>query len=66
MCGRATDVHCRLVRFRLPDPVLHSPAQECAEGSWLSHADAASFNPHMRAVTPPSGRQLGSGWESPG
>lgn len=25
-----------------PDPVLHGPAQERAEGSWLSHADAAS------------------------
>jgi hypothetical protein len=60
MCGRATDVHNRHVRFRLPDPVLHSPAQERAEGSWLSHADAASSvmmlipgaGPFIRALLP--------------
>src|SRR5258708_2376252 len=59
-CGRATDVHNRHVRFRLPDPVLHSPAQERAEGSWLSHADAASSvmmpipgaGPFIRALLP--------------
>jgi len=27
---------------------------------------AGSFNPHMRALIPPSGRQVGPGWESPG
>ena len=27
---------------------------------------AGSFNPHMRALIPPSGRQLGPGWKRPG
>lgn len=27
---------------------------------------AGSFNPHMRALIPPSGRQSGPGWEDPG
>ena len=26
---------------------------------------AASFNPHMRALIPPTGRQSGPGWEGP-
>jgi hypothetical protein len=37
MCGRPLDAHDRHVRFRLPEPVLTSPAQEKAPGSWLSH-----------------------------
>jgi hypothetical protein len=37
MCGRPLDAHDRHVRFRLPAPVLTSPAQEKAPGSWLSH-----------------------------
>ena len=31
--------HERDVRFQLPDPVLKSPDQHRAEGSWLSHKD---------------------------
>jgi hypothetical protein len=37
MCGRPLDAHDRQVRFRLPEPVLTSPAQEKTPGSWLSH-----------------------------
>jgi hypothetical protein len=36
MCGRPLDAHDRNVRFRLPEPVLISPAQEKAPGAWLS------------------------------
>jgi len=37
MCGRPAAAHDRHVRFRLPEPVLNSPARENAPGSWLSH-----------------------------
>jgi hypothetical protein len=37
MCGRPVEDHDRHVRFRLPDPVLASPAQEKTPGAWLSH-----------------------------
>jgi hypothetical protein len=37
LCGRLLDSHDRHVRFRLPEPVLTSPGQEKAPGSWLSH-----------------------------
>jgi hypothetical protein len=39
-CGRAVDAHDRQVRFRLPDPVLTTPAQEKAPGAWMSHDSA--------------------------
>jgi hypothetical protein len=35
--GGPVDAHDRQFRFRLPDPVLHSPEQECVPGAWLSH-----------------------------
>jgi hypothetical protein len=37
MCGGPVDAHDRQVRFRLPEPVLDSPGQECVPGAWLSH-----------------------------
>lgn len=37
MCGGPVDAHDRQVRFRLPEPVLHSPGQERVPGAWLSH-----------------------------
>ena len=40
LCGRPVEAHDRHVRFRLPEPVLTSPAQEKAPGSWLSHNSA--------------------------
>ena len=36
-CGRPVEDHDRNVRFRLPEPVLASPAQEKEPGAWLSH-----------------------------
>ena len=40
ICGRPIPRHDRHVRFRLPEPVLNSPAREHAPGTWLSHASA--------------------------
>ncbi|MGI8449781.1 MAG: DUF2199 domain-containing protein [Streptosporangiaceae bacterium] len=40
MCGRPVEAHDRHVRFRLPEPVLASQAQENAPGAWLSHDSA--------------------------
>jgi hypothetical protein len=40
MCGRPVEAHDRHVRFRLPEPVLKSTAQDKALGSWLSHDTA--------------------------
>jgi hypothetical protein len=37
ICGGPVDAHDRQVRFRLPEPVLDSPAQERVRGAWLSH-----------------------------
>lgn len=37
VCGRPVEAHDRHVRFRLPEPVLASPAQQKAPGAWLSH-----------------------------
>ncbi|MFH5878220.1 DUF2199 domain-containing protein [Arthrobacter sp. NA-172] len=39
MCGTRPTDRNRDVRFRLPDPVLNSPDQHTAEGSWLSDPD---------------------------
>ncbi len=60
MCGRPVDAHDRHVRFRLPEPVLTSDAQERAPGAWLSHgsADASvmmqvpSIGAFVRALLP--------------
>lgn len=41
MCGRDVGDHDRNIRFTLPEPVLSSPEQDRAPGSWLSHGDAA-------------------------
>jgi hypothetical protein len=38
-CGRPLVGHDRNVRFRLPDPVLSSPDQERAEGTWMTDPD---------------------------
>ena len=38
-CGRPIDAHNRHVRFRLPDPVLQTPAQERTEGTWMTDPD---------------------------
>lgn len=40
ICDRALDLHNRHVRFTLPDPVVDTPANELAAGSWMSHASA--------------------------
>ena len=42
MCGRPLVAHDRHVRFRLPEPVLATAAQEHAPGAWLSHDTAQS------------------------
>ena len=42
MCGRPLVAHDRHVRFRLPEPVLATAAQERAPGAWLSHDSAQS------------------------
>jgi len=42
MCGRPLDAHDRHVRFRLPEPVLATAAQEHTPGTWLSHDSAQS------------------------
>src|SRR4051794_79847 len=60
MCGQATAAHDRDVRFRLPDPVLHSPEQHHAEDSWLSEPDPnkatlmqiPNIGPFVRALLP--------------
>jgi hypothetical protein len=60
MCGRKTAEHNRDVRFRLPDPVLHSPEQHRAEDSWLSDPDPnkatlmqiPNISPFVRALLP--------------
>jgi hypothetical protein len=60
MCGLQTSEHDRDVRFRLPDPVLNSPEQYFAEGSWLSDPDPniatlmqiPSIGPFVRALLP--------------
>jgi hypothetical protein len=60
MCGRDTSGHDRDVRFRLPDPVLNSPEQHRAEGSWLSDPDPnkaalmqiPNVGPFIRALLP--------------
>ncbi|MFE4837924.1 DUF2199 domain-containing protein [Arthrobacter sp. NPDC056691] len=60
MCGLETSDHDRDVRFRLPDPVLNSPGQHLAEGSWLSEPDPnvatlmqiPGISPFVRALLP--------------
>lgn len=60
MCGHALPAHDRDVRFRLPDPVLNSPEQHGAEGSWLSDPDpmkatlmqVPNISPFVRALLP--------------
>ncbi|GAP54594.1 hypothetical protein AHiyo6_11590 [Arthrobacter sp. Hiyo6] len=60
MCGRPVSEHERDVRFRLPDPVFHSPEQHRAEGSWLSDPDPnvaalmqiPDISPFVRALLP--------------
>jgi hypothetical protein len=60
MCGETLAAHGRDVRFRLPDPVLNSPEQHRAEGSWLSEPDPVTatlmqvpnISPFVRALLP--------------
>jgi len=60
ICGLLTSDHERDVRFRLPDPVLNSPDQHLAEGSWLSNPDPnlatlmqiPEISPFVRALLP--------------
>lgn len=60
MCGETLPAHERDVRFRLPDPVLNSPEQHRAEGSWLSDPDPSTatlmqipnISPFVRALLP--------------
>lgn len=60
MCGLPVSGHDRDVRFRLPDPVLNSPEQHHAEGSWLSDPDPniatlmqiQGISPFVRALLP--------------
>ncbi|UVJ38979.1 DUF2199 domain-containing protein [Arthrobacter sp. CJ23] len=59
-CGRSLAAHERDVRFQLPDPVLKSPEQHHAEGSWLSHKHpntsvmmmVPEIGPFVRALLP--------------
>jgi hypothetical protein len=39
LCGRPVQGHDRHVRFRLPDPVLGSPDQDHAQGTWKTDED---------------------------
>jgi hypothetical protein len=60
MCGRPVSVHDRHLRFRLPQPVLNSPAREQTAGTWLSHRTAdesvmmqvPNVGPFVRALLP--------------
>ncbi|WP_412894105.1 DUF2199 domain-containing protein [Arthrobacter phoenicis] len=60
VCGQSLAAHDRDVRFRLPEPVLSSPEQHRAEGSWLSDAEPAkatlmqipNLSPFVRALLP--------------
>ncbi|MDQ0849415.1 hypothetical protein QFZ65_001353 [Arthrobacter sp. B3I9] len=60
MCGGTLAAHDRDVRFRLPDPVLNSPEQQRAEGSWLSDPDPTTatlmqipdISPVVRSLLP--------------
>jgi hypothetical protein len=60
MCGRPVSVHDRHMRFRLPQPVLDSPAREQTAGTWLSHRTAdesvmmqvPNVGPFVRALLP--------------
>lgn len=60
MCGTQLTDRNRDVRFRLPDPVLNSPDQHRAEGSWLSDPDPnvatlmqiPEVGPFVRALLP--------------
>ena len=60
MCGETLAAHERDVRFRLPDPVLDSPEQHRADGSWLSDPDPTTatlmqipnISPFVRALLP--------------
>ena len=39
VCDRATDSHDRHVRFRLPEPVVRTPDQDKAHGTWKTAED---------------------------
>lgn len=60
MCGRSAAEHEMNQRFQLPDPVLDSPEQHLAPGSWLSHGNPnesvmmqiPNIGPFVRALLP--------------
>ncbi|MFK0005105.1 DUF2199 domain-containing protein [Paenarthrobacter sp. NPDC090522] len=60
MCGRSAAEHEKNLRFLLPDPVLDSPEQHEAAGSWLSHGNPnesvmmqiPNIGPFIRALLP--------------